>query len=225
MAEYTPRTLPLFTDGFSSEDLERTARRTGFVQRASPMTGTRFLALVTFGRRFPQGENDQHFWVFQRSARVLEDHREIPQPGNRLARLVESGFPQDRVVAALVEVHADPFRLDVDHTPCCHACARQLCGRSGVKASQVLGQPAIATIGQHGQGGVEIDGESHGPRQTIDMQAMHAHPQAVLDAMASGVAYDQCPRTLLGVVGQEQGRGLPSPSRDRQLAQRALVPW
>ena len=28
-------------------------------------------------RRFPQSENDQHFWVFQRSSRVLEDHREI----------------------------------------------------------------------------------------------------------------------------------------------------
>ena len=46
-----------------------------------------------FQRRFPQGENDQHFWVFQRSSRVLEDHWEIPQPGNRLARLIESGFP------------------------------------------------------------------------------------------------------------------------------------
>jgi hypothetical protein len=32
-------------------------------------------------RRFPQGENDQHFWVFQRSSWVLEDHREIPQQG------------------------------------------------------------------------------------------------------------------------------------------------
>src|SRR5207237_7270018 len=55
----------------------------------------------SYQRRFPQGENDQHFWVFQRSSRVLEDHGEILQPGNRLARLVESGFPQDWVVAAL----------------------------------------------------------------------------------------------------------------------------
>src|SRR6184192_109806 len=56
--------------------------------------------ILSFKRRFPQGENDQHFWVFQRSSRVLEDHGEILQPGNRLARLVESGFPQDWVVAA-----------------------------------------------------------------------------------------------------------------------------
>ena len=140
-------------------------------------------------------------------------------------RLVESGFPQDRVVAALVEVHDDSFRLDFDHTPCFHEFAIQLFGRSGVKTSQLLGQPAIATIGQYGHGGVEIDVESYFTRQTIDMKEIYANPQPVLDAIASGVAYDQCPRTLLGVVGQEQGRVLPSQSRDRQLAQRALVPW
>ena len=109
--------------------------------------------------------------------------------------------------------------------PCFHACAVQLLGRSGVEAAQLLGQPAIAPMGQHGHGGVEIDIESHCTRQTIDVQAMHAHPQPVLDAMASGVASDPGPRTLLGVVGPEQGRGLPSQSRDRSLAQRALVPW
>ena len=121
----------------------------------------------------------------------------MPQPGNRLARLVESGFPQDGVVAALVEVHDDPFRLDVDHTPCCHEFAIQLFGRSGVKASQLLGQPATAPIGQDSPGGVEVDVESHFARQTIEVKEIHADPQPVLDAIASGVAYDQCPRTLL----------------------------
>ena len=100
-----------------------------------------------FKRRFPQGENDQHFWVFQRSSRVLEDHREIPQPRNALARLVESSFPQNRVVAALVEVYDKPFWLDFDHARCFHKFAVQLFGRSGVKASQLLGVPAIATMG------------------------------------------------------------------------------
>src|SRR5215813_4134210 len=176
-------------------------------------------------RRFPQRKIDQHFWVFLRSSRVLEDHWEISQPRNRLARLVESGFPQDWVVAALVEVHDDPFRLDFDHTSCFHEFAIQLFGRSGVKAAQLLGQPAIAPIGQHGHGGVEIDVESHFTRQTIDVKEVHANPQPVLDAIAAGVAYDQCPCTLLGVVGQEQGRLLLSQARDRQLAQRALVPW
>src|SRR5215475_8888310 len=162
-------------------------------------------------RRFPRSEIDQHFWVFQRSSRVLEDHRETPQPRNRLARLVESGFAQDRVVAALVEVDDDPFRLDFDHTTCFHAFAIQLFGRSGVKASQLLGQPAIAPIGQYSHSGVEVDVESHFARQTIEVKEIHADPQPVLDAIASGVADDQCPRTLLEVVGQEQGRALPSP--------------
>jgi hypothetical protein len=49
MAEYTPSTLSTFTTLFSSENIEDTARRTGFVQRASPITGQLFLALVTFG--------------------------------------------------------------------------------------------------------------------------------------------------------------------------------
>jgi hypothetical protein len=73
--------------------------------------------------------------------------------------LVESCFPQERVVAALVEGHDDPFRLDFDHTPCFHAFAIQLFGRSGVKASQLLGQPAITPIGQSSHGRVEVDVE------------------------------------------------------------------
>jgi hypothetical protein len=172
-----------------------------YVRHGSLPQGVLLAATSWLQRRFPQGENDQHFWVFQRSSRVLEDHRKMSQPGNRLARLVERGFPQDRVVAALVDVHDDPFRLDFDHTPCFHEFAVQLFGRSGVEAAQLLGQPALATIGQHGHGGVEIDVESHFTRQTIDVKEIHANPQPVLDAIASGVAYDQCPRTLLGVGG------------------------
>jgi hypothetical protein len=49
MAEYTPNTLSMFTAFFSSEAIETTARRTGFVKRASKITGKLFLALVTFG--------------------------------------------------------------------------------------------------------------------------------------------------------------------------------
>jgi hypothetical protein len=52
---------------------------------------------LAVNRRFPQHKIDQHLWVFQRNSRVLEDHREIPQPRHALARLVESSFPQNRV--------------------------------------------------------------------------------------------------------------------------------
>ena len=54
---------------------------------------------------------------------------------------------------------------------------------------------------------------------------MPAHPQPILDAIAPSLAYHQGPCTLRGVVGQAQGRARPAQSRDRQVAQRALVPW
>jgi hypothetical protein len=39
----------MLTDFFASDDIEATARRTGFVKRTSKMTGKLFLTLVTFG--------------------------------------------------------------------------------------------------------------------------------------------------------------------------------
>ncbi len=49
MTEYTPSALAMLTEFFSSEVIETTARRTGFVQRTSKITGKIFLVLVTFG--------------------------------------------------------------------------------------------------------------------------------------------------------------------------------
>src|SRR5262249_18706328 len=45
----THSTLSMLTDFFSSDDIEAAARRTGFVKRASKLTGKLFLALITFG--------------------------------------------------------------------------------------------------------------------------------------------------------------------------------
>src|SRR4029450_5927296 len=117
----------------------------------------------------------------------------MPPPRHGLARLVESGLPQARVVAALVDVHADPFRLAVAHTRLCHALARPLLGRSGVKAAQLLGAPAIAPIGPYRPGGVKIPRESHLTRHPIEVKDMHAAPQPVLDAIAAGVAHHPAP--------------------------------
>jgi hypothetical protein len=39
----------MLTDFFATDDIEATARRPGCVQRTSQLTGTLFLALVTFG--------------------------------------------------------------------------------------------------------------------------------------------------------------------------------
>ena len=49
MAEQPSSALTMLTECFSTEHIEDSARRTGFVKRASKMTGQLFLALVTFG--------------------------------------------------------------------------------------------------------------------------------------------------------------------------------
>jgi len=50
MAEPLLSSFTMLTEFFSSEHIEAAARRTGFVQRASKITGKVFLALVTFGQ-------------------------------------------------------------------------------------------------------------------------------------------------------------------------------
>lgn len=49
MAEHLLSSLTMLTEFFATEQIEAAARRTGFVQRTSKMTGKIFLALVTFG--------------------------------------------------------------------------------------------------------------------------------------------------------------------------------
>src|SRR4029434_9009479 len=50
MAEPWLSTVEKLTEFFSADQIEASARRTKFVQRASKVTGKLFLALVTFGR-------------------------------------------------------------------------------------------------------------------------------------------------------------------------------
>ena len=49
MTACTRSAVAMVTDGFSSDDIAATARRTGFVTRASKITGPLFLALMPFG--------------------------------------------------------------------------------------------------------------------------------------------------------------------------------
>jgi hypothetical protein len=49
MPACTRRAIALFTDFCAADDIEATARRTGFVHRTATITGQLFLALVTFG--------------------------------------------------------------------------------------------------------------------------------------------------------------------------------
>ena len=49
MTHYTPNTIAMLTAFFTTDTIEQTARRTGFVKRTSKITGKLFVALVTFG--------------------------------------------------------------------------------------------------------------------------------------------------------------------------------
>ena len=49
MPTCTRRAVSMLTEVLTSDAIEATARRTGFVQRASKLTGQLFRALVTFG--------------------------------------------------------------------------------------------------------------------------------------------------------------------------------
>jgi hypothetical protein len=49
MNDYSPSALATLTTFFTTDTIEQTARRTGFVRRTSKITGKVFLALVTFG--------------------------------------------------------------------------------------------------------------------------------------------------------------------------------
>ena len=64
----SPRSaVSMLTDFFASDDIEATARRTGFVKRASKITGKIFLALVTFG-----GWSDATTTLAQLAAKVTQ---------------------------------------------------------------------------------------------------------------------------------------------------------
>ena len=49
MAEHPLSSLTMLTEFFAAEQIEAAARRTGFVKRASKITGKIFLAVVPFG--------------------------------------------------------------------------------------------------------------------------------------------------------------------------------
>ena len=60
-----------------------------------------------------------------------------------------------------------------------------------LEALQSLAQPAVAAVGDHCQGRVEVDVQSHLAGQAVEVEEVHADAQAVLDPVAAGVADDQ----------------------------------
>jgi hypothetical protein len=94
----------MLTDFFSSDDIEATARRTGFVKRASKITGKLFLALVTFG-----SWSDAHTTLAQLAAKVTQgvEHVEVsPEAMHQRMHTRARVFLQDMIRQVLAKVQA-----------------------------------------------------------------------------------------------------------------------
>jgi Transposase DDE domain len=103
MAEQPSSALTMLTECFSTEHIEASARRTGFVKRASKMTGQLFLALVTFGVW-----SDAHTTLAPLAAQVTQlDEGLTSSPEAIYQRLHKSAlaFLQDLIRRALAKIH------------------------------------------------------------------------------------------------------------------------
>jgi len=94
----------MLTDFFSSDDIEATARRTGFVKRASKLTGKLFLALVTCG-----AWSDATTTLAQLAAKVthLDEQVEVsPEAIHQRMNQRALAFLQDMLRQALAKVQS-----------------------------------------------------------------------------------------------------------------------
>jgi Transposase DDE domain len=104
MPSGTHSALSMVTDFFSSDDIEAAARRTGFVKRASKLTGKLFLALVTFG-----AWSDATTTLAQLAAKVthLDEQIEVsPEAIHQRMNQRALAFLQDMLHQALAKVQS-----------------------------------------------------------------------------------------------------------------------
>jgi Transposase DDE domain len=94
----------MLTEFFATEHIEASARRTGFVKRASKMTGKLFLALVSFGVW-----SDAHTSLAQLAAKVTQLDDQLERSPEAIYQRMNKGalaFLQDMIRQALAKVHA-----------------------------------------------------------------------------------------------------------------------
>ncbi len=99
MAAQPSDVLAMLTEFFAAEQIEATARRTGFVRRTSKITGKLFLALVTFG-----GWSDATTTLAQLAAKAT-------QVGRQVAVSPEALYQRMNKRALAFSAGNDPHRL------------------------------------------------------------------------------------------------------------------
>src|SRR5260370_35376512 len=123
-------------------------------------------------------------------------------------------------MGAAVEVDDDTVGGYLDPAGGFHELAIELLGLGLGKAVQLVGQPAVAAVGDHREGNVEIDVESDFTGQAIEVKEVHADAQAVLDAVAAGGARPPGGRGELDSRWQEERRGVAAPADRLSLTRR-----
>src|SRR4051794_10533224 len=83
---------------------------------------------------------------------ICESNGEVVQPRNRGAFPIQPGLPKDRIVAPTVESDHDPSVADGYQAGRRDELAEHPLRRRAVEPLQVMGQPAVAAVGQHRQG-------------------------------------------------------------------------
>jgi hypothetical protein len=104
MPTCTRSAVSMFTDFFSSDDIEAAARRTGFVTRVSKLTGKLLLALVTFG-----AWSDATTTVAQWAAKVTPLDEQVavaPEALHQRMPQRAGAFLQDMIRQALAKVQS-----------------------------------------------------------------------------------------------------------------------
>ena len=136
---------------------------------------------------------------------VVEVDAIAVQPRDGRAVVVESGFAEDRIVAAAVEGDEEPTAgSDFDLAAGFDELAVELLRLGLLEALELTSQPAVATVGDHRQSHVEVDVQADLAGEAIEVEEVDVRSQAVLDAVASGIMGDELAGAHLEVIGQEQ---------------------
>jgi len=110
MAEGLLSTVARLTEFFSSDQIEASARRTGFVQRTSKITGKLFLALVTLG---PWSEGKTSLAQLVAKAAQLPEPVEVsPEALQQRMTTRARAFLQDMIQRAFAQLHQHDMVCD-----------------------------------------------------------------------------------------------------------------
>jgi hypothetical protein len=152
MAEHLLSSLTMLTEFFAAEHIEATARRTGFVQRASKITGKLFLALVTFG---VWSDAKTTFGQLAAKATQVDEHVAVsPEAIYQRMNKRALAFLQDMIQQALAQTHA--IEKVCDETFCASFTKVYLADSTGFALPDSLKETFPGSGGSAAQAGAKI---------------------------------------------------------------------